>query len=335
MNTNKYGLEVLVSGTSGKKNIAKLSHNGKLFIEAKDGTEYSLRVSNSTGKRVMAIITVDGVNVVDGTKDEKGTGYIVNAYSAVEIKGFRESTTHVGNFKFAVKGKGYNSDKASGGSVTNSGVIGCIFIEEKEDAMQKAIEELSKRLSEQKKEEHHHHHWHTDYHYPPYNTPIIYGGGGTYTSAGNSDLLRSFSGSQNVQNYNYSCYAGDVGPQGSQEAQASTHAPGDVVRGTKSAKTTLDWMEVDQERSAGQSRRLNLVADTKAPDFDLATAWGQRTYDKVEMVEFERGAILEQITIYYASREVLEEAGVPVVQKKAVSFPEPFPGRFCTPPKNY
>ena len=41
-----------------------------------------------------------------------------------------------------------------------------------------------------------------------------------------------------------------------------------------------------------------------------------------------------KVSIYYASREALIDMGVPVINQAQIpSFPEPFPNRFCKPPR--
>ena len=127
MNNNKYELSVLING----KTITRHSHEGKLFIEGHHGSEYTIRVQNNTSRRVLAILSVDGINVVNGTEaKEASTGYVIAAYGAINVKGFRESNDHVGTFKFSTKEKSYTNTTATG-SMQDCGVIGCMIVEEK------------------------------------------------------------------------------------------------------------------------------------------------------------------------------------------------------------
>lgn len=119
-------LQVCING----KAIKQYPFQGKVFIEAREGTEYTLKIYNNHCLRRLAVVTVDGVNVVSGEVqgEEIGRGYIIPAYSSIEVKGFRQDLSTVGTFKFCKKGKSYcNSQGASG----NNGVIGVRMYNEK------------------------------------------------------------------------------------------------------------------------------------------------------------------------------------------------------------
>ena len=116
MNTQ---VEVLVNG----KPIKQHQHEGKTFIEARVNTEYTIKVKNSSGKRKLAVITVDGLNVISGNphSDTDRQGYIVGAYDSLEVKGFRKDMKSVGAFKFCQAGGSYCNEKGLKG---NNGIIG-------------------------------------------------------------------------------------------------------------------------------------------------------------------------------------------------------------------
>lgn len=271
MNTNKYELAVQVNG----KNIVKHSHQGKFYIEGRNGTEYTLKVRNNTGRRVLAVVSVDGVNVVDGTPaDNQTTGYLVDAYCSIDIKGYRESDTRVGAFKFVTKDHAYA--KETTGSDKNSGVIGCMIIEEK----QKVIDRSN---------------W-SDWH----------------------NLIQP--------NMPYKC--------GDPYSVCTNHSRklGSIDDSSASYSADLSVTNIANDTVACYSAQ---AAPTKAPNFDLGSTWGHTIYDKVLNVEFERGALLETLVLYYASKTELEAIGIQLTTEKAISFPEPFPGKFCTPPKSY
>lgn len=317
----KYTLEARVNG----KNINKISHGGKFFIEAKDGTEYTLRVSNNTSKRVMAIITVDGVNVVDGTEaagDGSGTGYIIQPYSATEIKGFRESTTHVGAFKFTAKNKSYTKEVVTG-TPTNCGVIGCLIVAEKEDIRYKKLLEHIEELKNRPKEKE----------YISYPVPAVpiwprprdYWYEPVWFSSVGDNVSMRVPVSMGVPDYSYNAQVmhRNIGGGGTQSSMGDTLRSYDTgAESYSGAPVTAYYNQVVEQKDA-------------EPEFDLGSTWGQRVFDKVEMVEFDRGNIIDTSVVYYASRDVLEAMGVPVIVKKAVSFPDPFPSQFCKPPKHF
>ena len=56
-------VEVLVNG----KTVRQYQHGAATYIEARAGTEYSIKIKNDTYCRKLAVITVDGLNVITGT----------------------------------------------------------------------------------------------------------------------------------------------------------------------------------------------------------------------------------------------------------------------------
>jgi len=69
-------------------------------------------------------------------------------------------------------------------------------------------------------------------------------------------------------------------------------------------------------------------------NFDTGTGWGQKQEDKVTKVSFERGSLLTELTMYYASEDALKEMGVDMNTKKKLGMPQAFDG-YCTPPKGW
>lgn len=125
-----FDLNILVNGNRCKQ----YHHQGKTFIEAKHGSEYVIEIKNNYWKRVLAVASVDGLNVLTGkTASDKDTGYIVGAHSAEKIKGFRFSDNEWAMFKFGYKfyGNTYAQSKEDG-SEKNCGIIGVRLFYEKE-----------------------------------------------------------------------------------------------------------------------------------------------------------------------------------------------------------
>jgi hypothetical protein len=124
---NKYNYEVIVNinGRPVREYISK----GKTFIEAREGTEYSIRIKNPTWKRVMAVVSVDGIDVLNGQQSspETDVGYVIAPYGEIDIKGFRHNQDEVGAFKFVKKAASSANAQGQGG---NEGVIGVYIFEE-------------------------------------------------------------------------------------------------------------------------------------------------------------------------------------------------------------
>ncbi len=125
-----FDLNILVNGNRCKQYY----HQGKTFIEAKAGSEYVIEVRNNHYKRVLAVGSVDSLNVLTGkTATPDDSGYIIGAYSSEKIKGFRFSDDEWAMFRFGYKfyGNTYAQSKEDG-SEKNCGIIGVKFFYEKE-----------------------------------------------------------------------------------------------------------------------------------------------------------------------------------------------------------
>jgi len=60
--------------------------NGRRWVLGTPGQEYAIRVCNTTGARVLAVMSVDGVNVVSGeTAAPSQAGYVLDAWECAEI----------------------------------------------------------------------------------------------------------------------------------------------------------------------------------------------------------------------------------------------------------
>lgn len=122
-------IAILVNGKACKQ----YTHEGRIFIEAKAGSEYEIQLSNYYGRRMLFVTSVDGLDVLTGKPAAAdGGGYIVEAYNNVKIKGFRVSNDDVGAFKFTSKENSYAANTA-GGNPNNTGVIGVLAYYEKEN----------------------------------------------------------------------------------------------------------------------------------------------------------------------------------------------------------
>ena len=108
------------------------AHGGRSYILGMAGGRYAIRVKNPTARRVEAVISVDGLDVIDGeSADFTGKrGYVVPAYGELLVDGFRTSTTQVAAFRFSAVADSYAERKGKG---RNIGVIGVAIFDEKED----------------------------------------------------------------------------------------------------------------------------------------------------------------------------------------------------------
>jgi hypothetical protein len=118
-------LEIL----GGGKVLPTVHHAGKIYLPVPEvGAEYTVRVCNDGPRRVVAIVSVDGLSVLNGKPaSEEHPGYIVAPHSSVVIPGWRRSMNSVAAFRFVERDKSY---AARVGRPENVGVIGLVAFEE-------------------------------------------------------------------------------------------------------------------------------------------------------------------------------------------------------------
>jgi hypothetical protein len=102
---------------------------GAYYVAGRPGTRYAIRVSNRTGSRVLAVMSVDGVNIVTGqTAAWNQSGYVLEPWQTHEITGWRKSQQEVAAFEFTALPDSY---AARTGRPQDVGVIGvAVFTEQ-------------------------------------------------------------------------------------------------------------------------------------------------------------------------------------------------------------
>jgi hypothetical protein len=97
-------------------------HGGRRYVVGKPGNEYAIRVRNGGTGRVLAVMSVDGVNAITGdTASPQQSGYVLSPYESAEIAGWRTSLSRTAAFYFTSLPDSY---AARTGRPDNVGVIG-------------------------------------------------------------------------------------------------------------------------------------------------------------------------------------------------------------------
>ena len=105
-------------------------HEGRRYVVGKPGSEYSIRVRNGSTGRVLAVMSVDGVNVITGdTASSRQSGHVLSPYETSEIAGWRTSMSRTAAFYFTSLPDSY---AARTGRPDNVGVIGVAVFAERE-----------------------------------------------------------------------------------------------------------------------------------------------------------------------------------------------------------
>ncbi|GFE80770.1 hypothetical protein GCM10011487_27700 [Steroidobacter agaridevorans] len=104
-------------------------HENRLYVVGEPGHQYEVRLDNRTSERLLAVTSVDGVNVITGkTADERQSGYVLDAWDGVNIEGWRKSLDEVATFYFTRLKDSY---AARTGRPDNVGVIGVAVFRER------------------------------------------------------------------------------------------------------------------------------------------------------------------------------------------------------------
>ena len=119
------GLEILVDGQP----VPTIHHKGRTYLPVPyKGAEYQIRVWNHGSRRIAAIVSVDGLSVINGRHaSEASPGYLVDPSSRILIKGWRRNMERVAAFSFVDRADSY---ARLTGHPENIGVIGLLAIEE-------------------------------------------------------------------------------------------------------------------------------------------------------------------------------------------------------------
>lgn len=104
-------------------------HRGRAYVAGAPGHEYSVVLRNRSGEPLLAVVSVDGANVVTGeTADPSQNGYVIPAGGSVEIPGWRKSLSQTAAFYFTDLADSY---AARTGRPDNVGVIGVALFRRK------------------------------------------------------------------------------------------------------------------------------------------------------------------------------------------------------------
>lgn len=109
-------------------------HQGKAYVEGRPGRAYEIRLRNRSGERLLAVTSVDGVNVVSGqTAAVDQAGYVLDPWGHTTVDGWRKSLSQVAGFTFTRLSSSY---AARTGRPENVGVIGVAVFREKKPCCQ-------------------------------------------------------------------------------------------------------------------------------------------------------------------------------------------------------
>jgi hypothetical protein len=318
----------------GGRTLRQYNHEGRSYIEAPPEGDYFIRLTNDSGALRLAVISVDAINVVDGTDaGHNGPGYVLRSWETVTIKGWRRSDSRVAAFNF--KGQEESYATQSGRGSKNVGVIGVAVFDEKPKP----------RLFTPSSVEIHHHHHHWD-------SGVLRRGLGSFGTPEVAPPTTTTTTLNSVQDSAEVCEAlpaGGVACAASLSSEESGDSrrplmgsgvpmpPASYYEGEKPRGGTLDAFTRECSFSSSD-KATKSVSPRRSPTRTLGTGYGGEVSMFTTTTEFERATEnpVQVIALYYGTREQLREWGVPIIEPSVT--PDPFPastGPSVAPPPGW
>ena len=105
-------------------------HEGRAYVVGQPGNEYAVRVHNRNRDEVLAVVSVDGVNVITGeTATPQQSGYVLSPWRLLDIAGWRKNLSSTAAFYFTPLPDSYG---ARTGRPDHVGVIGVALFRRKQ-----------------------------------------------------------------------------------------------------------------------------------------------------------------------------------------------------------
>jgi hypothetical protein len=107
-------------------------YKGEYWVAGRPGAHYAIQVNSRDGRRLLAVTSVDGVNILTGqTAGHNQRGYVFDAWQGYDIAGWRKSNSQIAAFTFTSIPKSYATRT---GRPDNVGVIGVALFPERQRA---------------------------------------------------------------------------------------------------------------------------------------------------------------------------------------------------------
>lgn len=109
--------------------LAPHRYHDEYWVAGNPGATYAIEIRNHLDQRLLAVTSVDGVNVISGaTAGWNQTGYVFSPRQNYQITGWRKSNEQVAAFTFTASP---NSYAARTGRPANVGIIGVALFRER------------------------------------------------------------------------------------------------------------------------------------------------------------------------------------------------------------
>jgi len=120
--------EVAIVDRDTGQQLQTYCHRGEYWVAGEPGARYAIYIRNRLGERLLAVTSVDGVNVITGQSAgwDQG-GYVLDPWEGYQVTGWRKSDDQVAAFAFTAAPGSY---AARTGRPENVGVIGIALFRE-------------------------------------------------------------------------------------------------------------------------------------------------------------------------------------------------------------
>jgi hypothetical protein len=135
--------DVTIYDRSAGRLLPVYAADGRYYVAGKPGNEYEIRIRNQAGADLLAVASVDGVNVITGeTASPAQSGYVLGAARMLPVRGWRKDLMRTAAFYFTSLDDSY---AARTGRPDNVGVIGVALFKRKAPPPPVYLEQRSKR----------------------------------------------------------------------------------------------------------------------------------------------------------------------------------------------
>jgi hypothetical protein len=123
-------VDVQVQDQDSGNMLQRIPYSGRDYIAGQPGHRFAVTLQNRTGERVLAVLSVDGVNAVSGqTASSSQAGYVLDPWQSIQVSGWRKSYSDIAEFYFTDLPDSY---AARTGRPDNVGVIGVAAFRERQ-----------------------------------------------------------------------------------------------------------------------------------------------------------------------------------------------------------
>jgi len=118
--------------TGGSRSLPGYRTANGNYVVGGFGDRYEILIKNSSHERIEVVLSVDGLDVMDGkSASTRKRGYVVPPRGKVSVEGWRSSSSSVEAFRFGNVADSAAANRGSASSTRNVGVIGAAVFRER------------------------------------------------------------------------------------------------------------------------------------------------------------------------------------------------------------